>query len=320
MRFDAPAVAGTRLSTSPAMEALAWLRLAATTRRHPVFGDPGPVARGALRDPDVALIVDLMPPDGSPYFPDLLTPRPRTGSWQQILRTQIAEIESAAPDRINTQIFLRPQVHGGRPTSRRVRRWAEAGRLQERLAIGITRFWRTTLHDDWPALQQVLDNDLAERSKQAAVHGIGHVLGSVHPRTTWAGDSLIIDTPLEHSIELDGHGPAVAATVLSLSLMVQFEDLSQATLYHPAYRIGDTGRRGRGTLTEVVGAVRAALLGDLGCARSTAELARRHTLAASTVSYHLAALNRAELVTRRRDGRYVLYQRTPRADALCEHA
>jgi DNA-binding transcriptional ArsR family regulator len=70
----------------------------------------------------------------------------------------------------------------------------------------------------------------------------------------------------------------------------------------------------------VVGAVRAALLSDLGCARSTAELARRHTVAASTVSYHLTALHRAELVIRRREGRYVLYQRTPRADVLCERA
>ena len=320
MRFDVQALAATRLSTSPAMEALAWLRLTATARRHPVFGDPGPVARGALRHPDVALIVDLIPPDGLPYFPDLLTPKPRTGSWQQILHTQIAEIESTAQDHINTQVFSRPQVHGGRPTSRRVLRLAEAGRLQERLALGIARFWRTTLHDDWPALQAVLDNDLADRAKEVATHGIGHVLGSVHPRTTWTGDSLIVDTLFKHSVELHGHGPAVAATVLSPSLMVQFEDPSQATLYHPANRIGDTGRRRRGTLTEVVGVVRAALLGDLGCPRSTAELARRHTVAASTVSYHLTALHRAELVTRRRDGRYVLYQRTPRADILCEHA
>jgi DNA-binding transcriptional ArsR family regulator len=320
MRFDVQALAATRLSTSPAMEALAWLTLTATARRHPVFGDPGPVARGALRHPDVALIVDLIPPDGRLYFTDLLTPKPRTGSWQQILHTQIAEIESTAQDHINTRVFSRPQVHGGHPTSRRVRRLAEAGRLQERLALGIARFWRTALHDDWPALQAVLDNDLADRAKEVATHGIGHVLGNVHPRTTWTGDSLIIDTPHEHSIELHGHGPAIAATVLGPSLMVQFEDLSQVTLYYPANRIGSTGRRGRGTLTEVLGAVRAALLSDLGCPRSTAELVRRHAVAASTVSYHLTALHRAGLVTRRRDGRYVLYQRTPRADILCEHA
>ena len=69
----------------------------------------------------------------------------------------------------------------------------------------------------------------------------------------------------------------------------------------------------------MVGA-RAALLADLETARSTAELAARTGYAPGTVSYHLGALHRARLVTKVRDGRYVLYQRTAHAAGLLEEA
>ena len=50
--------------------------------------------------------------------------------------------------------------------------------------------------------------------------------------------------------------------------------------------------------------------------RSTTELAERLALSAATTSHHLGALRDAGLVTSRRDGRVVLYVRTPLGDAL----
>jgi DNA-binding transcriptional ArsR family regulator len=55
---------------------------------------------------------------------------------------------------------------------------------------------------------------------------------------------------------------------------------------------------------------------DLGAPRSTTELAERLTLSPATASHHLAALRDAGLVTGRREGRAVLYVRTPLGDAL----
>ncbi|MEV4134085.1 helix-turn-helix domain-containing protein [Dactylosporangium sp. NPDC049742] len=85
---------------------------------------------------------------------------------------------------------------------------------------------------------------------------------------------------------------------------------------HPAF--GAPGPAARDVLGHPDVALRAVLLTDLDVARSTAELATRHALAASTVSYHLRALHRAALVTRHRDGRHVLYRRTERAARLLE--
>lgn len=319
LEFGVQTLGSTRLSISPAMEAMAWLKLAASARRHPVFGDPGPVARGVLRHPEVALVVDLLPPAGASYMPDLLTPKPQAGSWKDILHAQIAEIEATRQDDIDTQVFSTAEKHWGHPPSRRIRRLAESGRLQRRLAAGIAQFWRETLHEDWPSLQAVLDNDIVDRSKVVAAHGIGRVLGGVHPRVLWTGDSLAIDTPHDQIVDLAGHDFVLAPTVLNWpTLMFQIDDAAQATLYYPANRIGNAGRRGPAELTEVIGAVRAALLADLDVARSTAELTTRHSVSASTVSYHLSALHRAKLVIKHREGRHVLYQRTPRADTLIE--
>jgi DNA-binding transcriptional ArsR family regulator len=58
------------------------------------------------------------------------------------------------------------------------------------------------------------------------------------------------------------------------------------------------------------------VVADLGAPRSTSELARRLSISPAVVSHHLRALRDAGLVTSRRDGRWVLYVRTPLGDAL----
>ena len=66
----------------------------------------------------------------------------------------------------------------------------------------------------------------------------------------------------------------------------------------------------------MLGAGRAQLLELLDAPRSTTELARVAGLTPGGVSQHLAALRAAGLLTSRREGRSVLYMRTPVADAL----
>jgi DNA-binding transcriptional ArsR family regulator len=73
-------------------------------------------------------------------------------------------------------------------------------------------------------------------------------------------------------------------------------------------------------LARLLGASRAAVLSDLGAPRSTTELAERLDLSPATASHHLAALRDAGLVTGRREGRAVLYVRTPLGDGLAGSA
>lgn len=69
-------------------------------------------------------------------------------------------------------------------------------------------------------------------------------------------------------------------------------------------------------LARLLGATRAAVLVNLSAPRSTTELAERLSLSPATTSHHLGALRDAGLVTGRREGRAVLYVRTPLGDAL----
>jgi DNA-binding transcriptional ArsR family regulator len=73
-------------------------------------------------------------------------------------------------------------------------------------------------------------------------------------------------------------------------------------------------------LIRLLGANRALLLAALAEPASTTRLARRIGLAASSVSGHLAVLRDAGLLTARRHGRHVLYERTDLGRRLAEQA
>jgi DNA-binding transcriptional ArsR family regulator len=320
LRVDADTVSRTRLAPSPASESMAWLKLTAASGRHPVFGDPGPLARASLAHPDVALLADLLPRNGDTYAPDLLTPQPGTDAQRRdLLDEQIARIESAAQDDVETQVFTYTRTHWSRPLRTTTRRIAESGRMPRRLANGLARFWRDTLADGWPELRSITDQDIARRATAIARQGVGRTFGALHPDIEWAGDAMILAKSWDGDIDVTGRDLVLVPAVLSRpDVVIQVDTPGQFVLYYPAQRVGADRDRGSGGIAQVVGNARTALLTDLGTARSTAELATRTGYSPGTVSYHLGALHRARLVTKVRDGRYVLYQRTAQAAPLLE--
>lgn len=320
LRVDAETVARTRFSPSLAAESLAWLKLAAGPAQHPVFGDPGPAARAALAHPDVALLLDLLPRPGEIYTPDLLTPQPGTATrHRDLLDEQLARIEATPQDDLEEQVLSHTSVHWSRPLPVTARRAAESGMMPRRLANGLARFWRDALAEGWAGLQSVLDRDITHRAKTIAGHGVGAVLGTLHPSIGWAGDAITLAKPFDGEVDVAGRELVLAPGVLSWpGTSVQVDVPGQVVLCYPAHGIGTGGAPPPDRLAPVVGAARASLLADLETARSTAELATRTGYAPGTVSYHLGALHRAGLVSRSRDGRFVLYQRTPQAVVLLD--
>lgn len=320
LRVDAETVARTRFSPSLAAESLAWLKLAAGPARHPVFGDPGPLARAALAHPDVALLLDLLPRPGEIYTPDLLTPQPGTATrHRDLLDEQLARIEATPQDELEEQVLSHTSAHWSRPLPVAARRAAESGTMPRRLANGLARFWRDALAEGWAGLQSVLDRDITHRATTIAGRGVGAALGTLDPSIGWAGDAITLDKPFDGEADVTGRELVLAPGVLSWPVIsVQVDVPGQVVLGYPAHGIGTGGTPPPDRLAPVVGAARAALLADLETARSTAELATRSGYAPGTVSYHLGALHRAGLVSRSRDGRFVLYQRTPQAVVLLD--
>jgi DNA-binding transcriptional ArsR family regulator len=321
LRVDAETVSRTRLSPSPASESVAWLKLAAASGRHPVFGDPGPLARASLAHPDVALLAELLPRNGDAYTPDLLTPQPGAGTGHHdLLDEQIARIEATAQEDLELQVLTGTREHWSRPLPSAVRRIAESGRLQRRLAGGLARFWRDALSDGWPELRSIIDQDITHRAQTVVGHGVGRVLGTLHPDIGWTGDAITFDARWDGELDVAGRDLVLAPSVLSWpGAVIQVDVPGQVVLYYPAHRVGAGRDRKPAAIAQVVGAARAALLADLETARSTAELATRIGYTPGTVSYHLSALHRAGLVSKVRDGRFVLYQRTSGAGVLTEN-
>jgi DNA-binding transcriptional ArsR family regulator len=102
-------------------------------------------------------------------------------------------------------------------------------------------------------------------------------------------------------------------------LFVIDRDPWQPTLIYPARGIAtlwEDAVPAPDGLARLLGATRAAVLHDLGAPRSTGELARRLSLSPAGASHHVTALRDAGLLTARREGRAVLYVRTPLGDAL----
>ncbi|MBP2476344.1 DNA-binding transcriptional ArsR family regulator [Crossiella equi] len=309
-------VANIRLGYSPVMETVVWLTTAATGGRHPVFGDPGSLARNALGLPDVDLLTDLLALTGQYYIPDMLTPQPRPLPPEEVLDAQLADL-AALPQELVAEQLRYVEEHWGSPVSTRVRRLADTGQLTRRLADGLGTFFRHALAEGWPGLRAVAEADLTDRARVLATQGVGGLLGTLSPLVSWNGEAVVLDKPWAAEVDVSGHGIVLSAQVLGWpKLSVQADVKSQIAVYYPAARIGLRGRRDPAELARVVGSTRAALLADLGEPRSTAELAVRHDLAAATVSYHLGALRKASLVTATRDGRFVLYQRSAQAEAL----
>lgn len=314
VRLPAAGLARVRLAPSPASELTAWLRLAADRRRHPLFGEPGPSAQFALRDPDVAMLARLLR-GAAGYVPDLLTPKPPAGDWAGTLDGQLELVRHTPDDAVAAQVAF------GRRSGQRipveVRRAVESGTFARRAANGMHSFWLAVLADDWRTLDAALEADVWRRARTMAAHGIGRMFDSLHPKVRWSGDQLRIDMRYSEVSEPAGGDLVLSPSILGWpKLRVQVCDPANAVIMYPAGHLSRGGPAPAAPVATLVGPTRAAILASLDAATTTTQLSRLHGLAPSTVSHHLTVLLRAGMAAKVRDGAVVHYARTERGDAL----
>lgn len=315
---DSASLARVRLVPSAAHELVSWLRLTVAGGRHPVYGDPGPAARSTLGHPDVAMLASVLPSSTSGYAPDLLTPKPFPAPRSRALAQQLDAVAGTPVEQAHHEVELCAGM--GRPLPSATRDAAAAGTFARRAASGMQTFWRATIADGWAGLRDVLEADIAARSVSLARDGVGAVLDSLHGELSWDGQSCTIAKPWdEHRAILDSDVVLAPSALGWPRLVVQVCDPREAVFCYPTSGIGSRALRGAdrpSAIASLLGPSRAALLRDLGVARTTSELGERHGLSPGTVSHHLAVLHDAGLLVRRRDGRRVLYARSMRGNDL----
>jgi len=309
--LDAATLARMTIRPSPVHEVIGWLRLVAAGDRHPVYGRPGASDRAAFRDPDVALVVDLVA--GRAYQPDLLTPVVGSGSVDTAFGEQLDAVAAADPARSATEVAW---TYGGRCASTRVRSALDRGDLGRTAARGLAAA-RRVIGDRWESVIGRLERSTHEAAATAAREGVGAVLGGMHRDVRWTGGELRIAKPYDESVHYRDRELVLSPSVLTWPrLTVQVVHENRGCVVFPAAAFGeDRGRRcGGNGIVELLGGSRAALLRDLDVPRTTTELSVRHSLAMATVSQHLGTLAAAGLLVSSRRGRHVDYRRSARGD------
>jgi DNA-binding transcriptional ArsR family regulator len=312
--FGVEDLARTRFAISPMwelMRSLAAFRDPATAGLHvPWLRSLSGRLGGIPLEPAVALI----PPRG--YAPDFVTPPP-AGPLGDV-GDDLAALRRTSTAQIRHDMVLFRSEH---PRSRAAEPWlAHPRREVARLADTLEAYWEQALAPAWPRIRALLEADIAHRARRLAEEGPAALFAGLHPGVGWAGDRLDVTSIHDATIDLDGRGLLLMPSAFAWSNPATI-DLPpwQPTLIYPARGIAtlwDEGARAPHGLRRLVGATRAAVLAALDAPRATTELAARLSISPANTSHHLHALRDAGLVTGRREGRAVLYARTPTGDAL----
>lgn len=278
-----------------------------------------------LKNPDVALLMALRQ-ERRDYVPGFMF---AGADGHRSLEEELQQV-AAAPSALvarQMQRFLHAAQGRGRRDSTPLRRICtalEGGEraFARRVADELGHFWAACVSGRWPAMRPLMEGDIRHRAASLADRGLAETLSSLHPGVSYESGTLHMrDVRVRNVIE-------TKRIVLHPSPLVRTWQLRHDPWgedgTHLAYpvRLGPRAEPPSGgpavadSLGEVIGQARLLLLADLGSSRTTTELAERHHMSASTVSYHLTRMHRVGLLNRTREGSRVYYQRTPEADRL----
>jgi DNA-binding transcriptional ArsR family regulator len=298
-----------RFARSPMHELLSSVRIGDRADRVRMHRPWVRSVRGAV----AALRLDLLRAllTSQRYIPDFLTPSPDRMDTR--FADELARIR-ATPDAVVREQL--DQLATEAPLSKPLHAMYENPERQlGRLAAEVQAYWRVAIEPIWWRLAGLLDAEVGYRADQLTSGGIVRLLGNLHPEMEYAEDTLRILWPRWQSqSRLDGAGVVLVPCVFAWpSLVVDTNPHSPTLVYSPrgVGQVWDGSARMPGPpLGDLLGRSRATLLAHLDLPLSTTQVARDLRLSTASVSEHLSVLRRAGLVTARRSGRSVLYQRT----------
>ncbi|MYS14606.1 DUF5937 family protein [Streptomyces sp. SID4982] len=273
--------------------------------------------RTAAAGLDLAPLWLLMPRRG--HCPDWLGAPPigPAATFEQ----EIAAVRAADPEAAREDTARSLACTPGALASDQGRAWlADPVRMVRELADALEVAWRVLVEPEWPRLRALLEADVAFHSRRLAEVGLGTLLPELDARLSWDGRTLTLPGGV-YERRLGGRGLVLMPSVFCWpDVITGFDPPWQPTLVYPARGVGglwaEPGARTPEALARLLGRGRAAVLAALDDPASTTALAHRLGLAPSSVSSHLSVLRESGLLTSRRYGHQVLYERTPLGMAL----
>ena len=301
-----------RFAISPLWETMTALRVLLEPQRRKYHLPWLEAVRPDLERLDLWPLLVLSPAGG--WTPDFLSPVPDGPAPDA--SAQLARVRATPDDVVALDIERSLTDRTGGPVPEVAWRLLDdPAATRAMLADLLEECWHLLIEPHWPRLRDLLTADVTYRTQVLADYGLERVLDDLHPRVHWAGQALVIDQMPVRARPLGGAGLLLIPSVfLWPSIAVVTEPAARPAVAYPARGIAELWLPARtsqsAALARLLGRTRAALLESLAEPASTGTLARRHDLAASTVSEHLAALRSARLITGRRHRHAVMYQQT----------
>ncbi|MES5825195.1 winged helix-turn-helix domain-containing protein [Streptomyces sp. RG80] len=321
LTVDADGLARSRFAVSPLHEVVATL-LPFGLRPAP-DADPWVArARRVLRRARLPLLSALAL-DGGGYVPDFLSPHPAGPA--PTVEEELERVRSTAPERVMGELEA---LRDGRPASglagvelpAEVRRAMARGgaSVARQTADELRRYWDLAFAPHWEAARAVLDAEVDRCAGALARRGAAGMFNSLHPDVRWAEGALRVESrfTIRLTVPLVVVVPSLVAPRPAVAVDPVPPWQRPPLLAYPVRDRPAVPATPSAELAGLLGSTRAGLLAALSRPASTAQLAARHFLSPATVSYHLGVLHRAGLVVRARDGRAVLYRRTPEGSRL----
>jgi DNA-binding transcriptional ArsR family regulator len=312
-RLDPSDVAAIRFGISPLSELGLGLRAFRVPDRYPLQRPWLERISVVLPLLDHEVLLGLV--DDRRWVADFVNPRPRSAltSFEDELRA-LGRIPRAR------MIADLERVHGEVPAIFTGRHDVVVERLQGALAT----VWELCFAPYWPRMRAVMQSDISHRARTASREGIGAVLGGLSEAVRYDGGLLDVrlSSPIARDRPVHGEGLTLVPSMFVVRASVPIDDGLPPTIMYPARGQGamwsTSPHPDAGSVRDLLGGTRAALLHALGEPASSTDLALRFGVSTSAVNQHLRVMERGGLLNRTRYGRAVLYYRSAVGDALTE--
>lgn len=270
--------------------------------------------RGRLGGIDLLPAIELVPPGG--YTPDFIAPPPSTPLAD--IEDELDLVRRTSPARVRREIGIRFR---GKRVPATVQPLLEHPRRElNRLCDTFGEYWDRAIAPHWPRIKALLRADIDHNARRLATGGAEALFHDLHHAVSWHGSELRVEGDWTARVQLEGQGLLLVPSAFIWQRPMSITDPPwQPTVVYPARGVAtlwESAPTSPQALAALLGKTRANLLAMLDAPRSTTELARRLDVSAGGVSQHLGVLRASGLVTPQRDGRSVLYVRTPLADEL----
>nr|WP_218007935.1 winged helix-turn-helix domain-containing protein [Herbidospora sakaeratensis] len=255
----------------------------------------------ALMRPGAALLGGLAP--RGRYVPDLLTPAEAAAG----LDAGLDAVRATDPRRLWRELDA-----AARPLPATLPELARALGDYHRAAVGA--------HDD--LVRAAVEADVATRTGALLAGGVEALLRGFAPMMRWRRPVLEVRYPVDRDLHLGGRGLRFVPSFFCDWTPVSLADpgLPPVVVYPIAaeHRMAVTGTGG--SLAELMGPTRAAVLDALRHSASTTQLATRLHTSLASMSRHTKTLRQAGLITSTRRGPAVLHGLTPLGRRLLDGA